>query len=238
MYNKKEIINHNSRIDSGQNFKIYRLYRTSAKSHLELSNELIEVIVGLGLGDLFIEKRSMTSNARLQFHQSNKNKDYINHLYLLFKEYCGSEPKNFTRFDSRPNKNKSYSSMKFSTLSLPCFNKFRELFYNSSGKKIISEEIDKYFTARSLAYWAMDDGYNSVNGFYFCTESYTLIENEKLKKMLKEKFDLDCGIHKHTNGYRLYIFSSSKENLTQLIKPYLLTHFYYKFNLSINSVGS
>jgi hypothetical protein len=109
MYNKKEIINHNSRVDSGQ--KNYRLYRKSAKSHLELSNELIEVIVGLGLGDLFIEKRSMTSNARLQFHQSNKNKDYINHLYLLFKEYCGSEPKIFSRFDSRPNKNKSYSGM-------------------------------------------------------------------------------------------------------------------------------
>ena len=176
MYNKKEIINHNSIIDSGHKFN--RLYSKSAKSPLELSNELIEVIVGLGLGDLFIEKRSVTSNARLQFHQSKKNKDYINHLYLLFKEYCGSEPKFFTRFDSRlhfvhPNKNKIYSSMKFSTLSLPCFNKFRELFYDSSGKKLISEEIEKYFTARSLAYWIMDDGYNSLNGFYFCTESYT-----------------------------------------------------------------
>jgi hypothetical protein len=66
--------------------------------------------------------------------------------------------------------------MKFSTLSLPCLwlrPKFRELFYDSSGKKLISEEIEKYFTARSLAYWAMDDGYNSLNGFYFCTESYT-----------------------------------------------------------------
>jgi hypothetical protein len=52
-------------------------------------------------------------------------------------------------------------------------------------------------------------------GFIFVlnrTLATPLIENEKLKKMLKEKFDLDCGIHKHTNGYRLYIFSSSKEN--------------------------
>jgi hypothetical protein len=77
----------------------------------------------------------------------------------------------------------------------------------------------------------MDDGYKSGNGFYFCTESYTLTENEKLVKILKDKFNLDCSVHKHTNGYRLYIFSSSKDKLLELIKPYLLKHFYYKFDI-------
>lgn len=62
-------------------------------------------------------------------------------------------------------------------------------------------------TPRGLAYWIMDDGYKSKNGFYLCTESYSLEENEKLKNILNFKFDLDCGVHKHTNGYRLYIFS-------------------------------
>ena len=78
----------------------------------------------------------------------------------------------------------------------------------------------------------MDDGYKSGNGFYFCTESYTLEENNKLRQILKNKFNLDCGVHKHSNGYRLYIFSSSRAELLKLVKPYLIEHFYYKFDLA------
>ena len=49
--------------------------------------------------------------------------------------------------------------------------------------------LDQIITARSLAYWAMDDGYKSVNGFYFCTESYTLEDNHKLSLILKNQFN-------------------------------------------------
>ena len=77
----------------------------------------------------------------------------------------------------------------------------------------------------------MDDGYKAVHGFYLCTESYNFGDHQILISVLKNKFNLDCGIHKHTNGYRLYIFSSSKDNLFQIVKPYLINHFNYKFNL-------
>jgi hypothetical protein len=77
----------------------------------------------------------------------------------------------------------------------------------------------------------MDDGYKSNKGFYISTESFTLIENQTLVKILKNKFNLNCGVHKYTNGYRIYIFSISKKTLLDLIKPYLLNHFYYKFDL-------
>jgi hypothetical protein len=79
----------------------------------------------------------------------------------------------------------------------------------------------------------MDDGYNSGSGFYICTDSYSLSDNYKLSNILKNKFNLNSGVHKHTNGYRLYIFSNSKNKLLQLIKPYLLSHFHYKFELEI-----
>lgn len=77
----------------------------------------------------------------------------------------------------------------------------------------------------------MDDGYKSGNGFYFCTESYCYSENQKLKSILKNKFNLKCGVHKHTNGFRLYVFRSSRNELLALIKPYLINHFNYKFDL-------
>lgn len=210
---------------------LVRLYRTSAKNHLILTSELEEILYGLILGDIHAERRNVNSNTRIQFKQSIKNKAYIDHLYSLFQNYCGSEPKINSSFDSRPNKNKIYSSIKFWSLSLPCFNKFRTMFYNSEGIKILPLNIADLLTARSLAYWIMDDGYKLKNGFYLCTESFSLNENEILKNLFKVKFNLDCGIHKHTNGYRLYIFSSSKDQLLKLVKPYLIKHFYYKFDI-------
>jgi hypothetical protein len=217
------------------NLNQIRSYRKSAKFNLELSPELEEIIVGLMLGDLFAcaaqERKNSNSNTRLQFKQSNKNKNYIDHLYQLFKEFCNSEPKVTSSIDKRPGKSELNVSIRFWTSSLPCFNKFRYLFYDSSSIKFIPLNLEELLTEKSLAYWAMDDGYKSVNGFYFCTESYTLEDNQRLCGILKNKFNLDCGIHKHTNGHRLYVFGSSKEKITELVKPYCISHFYYKFDL-------
>jgi hypothetical protein len=87
------------------------MYRKSAKFNLELSNDLAEIIIGLMMGDLFAEKRNSNSNTRLQFKQSTKNKIYIDHLYNLFKDFCGSEPKILNSFDKRPDKNKINSAI-------------------------------------------------------------------------------------------------------------------------------
>ena len=217
---------------NNNNFMIVRYYRKSTKYDLELNPDLIEIIIGLMLGDLFAEKRNPNSNTRLQFKQSIKNKEYIDHLYSLFKDYCNSEPKVNSSIDNRPGKKEFNLSIKFWTQSLPCFNQFRSLFYDDSGKKFIPLNLENIITAKSLAYWVMDDGYKSNNGFYFCTESYTLEDNHKLSHILKNRFNLDCGVHKHTNGHRLYVFSSSKDILLELIKPYLIKHFYYKFDIN------
>ena len=214
------------------NLMFVRFYRKSSKYDLELNADLKEIIIGLMLGDLFAEKRNPNSNTRLQFKQSIKNKVYIEHLYSIFKDYCNSEPKITTSIDQRPGKKDLNISIKFWTQSLPCFNQFRELFYDELGTKYIPSNLDELITPRSLAYWAMDDGYKSGKGFYFCTESYTLEDNHKLSQILKNRFNLDCGVHKHTNGHRLYVFSSSKDILLELDKPYLIKHFYYKFNIN------
>src|ERR1051325_5368072 len=113
--------------------KFNRSYRTSSKAHLQVSNHLEEIIIGTMLGDLSAERPNENCNTRLQFKQSTKNIEYINHIYSIFQDFCGSPPKIMSKFDKRPNKMKEYSAIKFQTLSLPCFNKYRELFYNSEG---------------------------------------------------------------------------------------------------------
>lgn len=110
------------------------LLTKAEKEAFFLSQELKDILIGLLLGDLYVEKQKGYKNARLQFKQSTAHKEYLDYLYDLFKEYSGSKPKITFWFDSRPDRNKEYSSMKFGTYSLPCFNEFYDLFYSGGYK--------------------------------------------------------------------------------------------------------
>ena len=129
-----------------------RNYRISKKVHLTIPSNLHEIIIGSLLGDLTTERPNIKCNTRLQFKQSLINKEYIYHMYNLFQVYCNTGPLNMSKFDSRVNKNKTYYAIKFQTLSLPCFNIYRELFYNSDGKKILPANIENFLTVKGLAY--------------------------------------------------------------------------------------
>lgn len=132
---------------------IKRFVRVSAKAHLTLSTELKEIIVGSMLGDLSCERPSPRGNTRMQFKQSTKNTEYIVHLYSLFSAFCGSSRSLvMSKFDLRPSKFKRYFAIKFQTLCLPCFNIYREMFYNSLGVKTIPSNLGELLTARGLAY--------------------------------------------------------------------------------------
>lgn len=104
------------------------------------------------------------------------------------------------------------------------------MFYNEVGKKIIPGNIGELLTVRGLCYWFCDDGYKTKNGLYICTELFSKEENELLIQVLKDKFGINCSLHKHTNGDRLYILSESKDKFIFLIKPYILKIFEYKIN--------
>ena len=79
----------------------------------------------------------------------------------------------------------------------------------------------------------MDDGYKSGKGLYISTESFSLHEIKKiLVKILNNKFCLKSNYHKVTNGYRIYLSCSCKPKFVEIVKPYLLKHFYYKLDLS------
>ena len=59
---------------------------------LSMRQELKDILIGLLLGDLYVEKQKGYKNARLQFKQSSAHKEYLDYLYDLFKEYSGSKP--------------------------------------------------------------------------------------------------------------------------------------------------
>jgi len=194
----------------------------------DIPSELKDIIIGLTLGDLYIRRRN--KNTSLHFKQSLIHGDYILHLYTLFQEYCNMAPK----IKDAVLKGKTHQSIYFDTLTYEAFNIFHELFYKDK-KKLVPSNIQELLTARSIAYWAMDDGNPDRSGFIFNTHSFSLEEVELLVKALKFKFDLNCSIHTRTNNshksHLIYVKAESWEHFKSLIEPYVIPHFSYKLRL-------
>lgn len=92
-----------------------------------------------------------------------------------------------------------HTDIRFSTLNYPFFNWVREEFY-VDNIKVVPKILPNYLTSVGLAYWIMDDGsYNKHKGYIIlCTDSYTKDDVLFLIRILKDKFNLSCGLVKRS----------------------------------------
>jgi hypothetical protein len=74
----------------------------------------------------------------------------------MFKPFLSKEFEAKSRSFLDKRTNKTYSSISFATLTLPCFNHYKSLFYSEKNKKIVPSsaygEINQLLTPRGLAY--------------------------------------------------------------------------------------
>ena len=124
------------------------------------------------------------------------------------------------------------SSMYFNTFALPCFVELWNLFY-PAGKKIIPLTIGELLSPLSLVYWIGDDGcfHKTQRSLYLCKNSFTLEEVKLLMSVLTNKFNLQCTINKHGNGYRIRVSSKSLLVLQELLKDIMPPMMLYKIGL-------
>jgi hypothetical protein len=199
------------------------------RSQFILTAELKNILIGLLLGDLYLQKTPKSRNNMLRFIQGTVNQDYAFHLYELFKEFCSAAPKiSNAPVDKRTGK--TYSRVRFNTYSLPCFNELRDLFY-VENKKVIPSNIGDLLTIEGLCYWICDDGYWSGNGVHLCTDSFTLEEVNLLVKTLIAKFNLKCTINKTNGNFRIRISSKSIPELQKYLAPIMPSMMHYKIGL-------
>lgn len=210
-------------ISKGSSNRLTNIQRDS----FSVSPDLHEVIIGISLGDLHINKQC--DNARLMFKQGIVNQDYIYHLFQLFSSYSNMEaPKHREYFDKRTNK--VYTSISFNSYSLPSFNYYYELFY-VNGVKIIPLNISELLTPRALAYWLMDDSCRHGTTLSICTESFSEQEVLLLISVLKEKFNIQCNPMKRgTNKFRIYVRTRSLNDFSNLVSPYFIPSMMYKLS--------
>jgi len=126
----------------------------------------------------------------------------------------------------------NFERIGFTTLSLPDFLYFRNLFYKGK-RKIVPANIDKLLTRLGLAIWFMDDGsYKSkaCREKVICTHGFNIKEIELLCFVLKEKFGLEAIPRKQVDGTEIYILASLYNKLKKLISPYLVSSFNYKLD--------
>lgn len=135
------------------------------RAGISIPDDVKEVLVGILLGDAHISKRSPTANSRLHYGQTTKHKEYFEFVYDIFKSFCVKDyiPVSRTSLDKRSNV--TYYSYHFVTMQLPCFNEYRELFYNFTSrpcsehgpkseeiKKVIPVNIYNLLTPKGLAF--------------------------------------------------------------------------------------
>jgi len=204
-----------------------------ARAAIRLTSFIKDVIVGLLLGDAWLQKLNSNQNTRLGFAQSGKEEkdEYFRHVLSLLSGLCTPTMvpyvKNFFT-NGTP-----CISISFWTMRLPCLNLLHSLFY-VNGIKVVPSIIFELLTPLGLAFWIMDDGSKQNTGLHLNTYSFTAEEHELLASVLRTKFGLAVTVHKHSahNGKaRLYIKGESMERLRVLVKPYMVPSMYYKIGL-------
>ena len=174
------------------------------RSKLIIEYPINEIIVGLLLGDGHIQKRTINGNSRFIYGQSSLRKhhlNYFNHILELFKPYLSKDFNLKEKIFTDKRTNKIYSSVNFATLTLPCFNLYKNQFYNSNNLKIVPNTIQNLLTPLlqevGLAYWIMDDGSIQNKGLHLNTYGFTNEDILKLKKTLETMFGtMPCNCKK------------------------------------------
>jgi len=197
-----------------------------------MPDNIKDVLIGIILGDAHIVKRSSTSNARLMYAQTAiAHKAYFEYVYSFFHSFCAKDYITKAKVSRDKRTNKIYSSISFTTMQLPCFNVFRQLFYVSKVKTV-PNNIYELLTPKGLAFWIMDDGSKQGKGLHISVYAFTNEDVDKLMFVLQDKFNLRCSIHyNRDNKPRIFIFKESMENLITLVKPYFIGEMLYKLGL-------
>ncbi len=198
------------------------------KKEYELSIIQKEALIGIILGDGFLERNKPSHNTRLRIEQSYPEKEkYLRSLHELFEPLTLMEPTILTRNNKKTGL--ITKSLYFRTLAMPCLNYYYELFHPDK-KKVIPRNLEELLTARGLAFLIMDDGGKSVhNQTILHTRSFSKEEVVYLQFVLERNFDLRTRLEeKKENQWVIYIPVRQKKSLKDIVAPYMCESMLYK----------
>nr|YP_009106639.1 putative site-specific DNA endonuclease [Dicloster acuatus]YP_009106656.1 putative site-specific DNA endonuclease [Dicloster acuatus]AIT95465.1 putative site-specific DNA endonuclease [Dicloster acuatus]AIT95470.1 putative site-specific DNA endonuclease [Dicloster acuatus] len=188
---------------------------------LKVTKNQKEILFGILLGDAHAEFSQNGQCVRLKIEQSLFHQAYVEHLYQVFQPWVKGRLR-----EARGKK-------LFSTSFSPSLKFYATQFYSGKTKKV-PKLIHRWLTAKSLAYWYMDDGSmksKQSKGVLLNTQGFCFKDVKRLCDVLQSKFQLQCIPRRQKEGYQIYISGHSYERLRELIFEFLLPEMRYKFPL-------
>lgn len=201
------------------NFSNFNSKIETIRSLYSLPYFLNEVLNGIMLGDGHLSKSSLTSNAKLQITFSGKYVSLANYINGLFCFYIN--PKGYYKNKVQSGYNsKFYDRIQLTTVALPVFTKYHNLYYklyNNKYIKIIPFNITEILIPLSLAFFLMGDGgYNKTRRIItISTNNFSKEEFQLLSNTLYKNFNLETRIELVMNNSYILIIRTSQVPLLQ-----------------------
>jgi len=192
------------------------------RNQMELPSFLDQVLIGICLGDGFFEKSgSHKSNVRFKLTFAERYSALANYIYGLFCYYIN--PKGYYKNKVQSGLNsKFYGRIQLTSVALPVFNKYHNLFYKLIGAKyikVIPLNIEELLTPISLAFFIMGDG-----------------NYHKTKKIIRlsifNKFGIESRLeHVRDNQFILRISRNQVPLIQNLVKSHMHPTLLYRIGL-------
>lgn len=191
------------------------------RSGVELPTEN-GMLMGMLLGDASLTNRK---DSRIRMDHSMKQIDYLKYKSEMLKSF-GYE--NSIRERPRLVKGKEYQTAYLHTNTSDLLRKLRGIWY-VDGKKVLPLYLND-LDLTGLAIWFMDDGgvesslWNGkryYRSLMFSTYSFSKEENERLIKLLKDKWDINAKLQKYRDKFIIRLLKKEAVKFAQLISPVL-----------------
>lgn len=201
---------------------------------VKLTPEMEEVIIGTLLGDSWIGYVYKGCTAP-KYHTTHsiKQEEYVktiyNDLFPIMSKNIYYLKNRIAKFGTKIYK--CTDTISISSRNSKCLIPYREAFY-PNGKKIIPVSfIKNKFTAKSIAYWYMDDGSldKKSHSYIFNTQCFTKENLQEFTDFLSLKYNLEFSIKKDNS---LYLKHKSNKIFEELIKPFVTKDMQYKLHHS------
>ena len=135
-----------------------------------LDSRSLGIIIGLLLGDGWLQKGKPTWNTRLGFKQSISNFNYFWNVFNVLSHFCSHLPYS----NKTVKRGKVFFSVCLQTRAYPCLNVLYSLFI-VDGKKTVPYNIWDLLSPIALAHWIMCDGAVKNEGLTLCTDNFNVI---------------------------------------------------------------
>lgn len=185
---------------------------------LQVYKENEDILIGTLLGDASMQTYSDGKTWRLRCIQ--KDEQYLRHLYKLWEEFTGTEPKSI--------KDKQGSELwYFNTKVYSGMTEIALKFYKKNEKGVWVKEVPEKIriTPRILAYWYMENGTKKegTRAYILRTDSYTKKGLEILREELNKNWGIKVNYLRTEKGnLSLYIPEKYGKIFEGIIKEYVI----------------